>query len=285
MVRLSDTDAATLWGIIDEASHNYPATSERAIVRTLRHVVMREDIAETVNNHTFRPLEEIKDDLADQLRNPSNGQAEGPILEAVIDFLKRPFTRNTLSAGSVGKLRKILLNRLEISELKRIVKEPLVCTGCGGPLPKGGLIGAVTNDGIREIPDVVIYCFHCRPPGYVVCGDPSCQEPVEIPNGMLKKLARTRCGLHQTSEAQKPTVQDEGVLDDDGPFRSLNGAVPGEPSSWIPRALRAGGVTGPSLRQTAESMVANTRDAPPRPRQTVGGSTFIPPPPSPRRNR
>lgn len=146
-------------------------------------------------------FEEAFAELVAALRGSETSSASA--LEAVVDILSSPHSRNILSGENLRRLKQAILMPSDLTKVSEAMKKELSCSFCGKPFVSNEMVTAQDSGG-----GMVFCCAHCYTPSYSPCmhGGGRCKEVVEVDRENLRKLlAKNKCDIHSGKPA-KPNL-------------------------------------------------------------------------------
>ncbi len=142
------------------------------------------------------------DDLVLTLK--AKGKHSQDLIDALVDVVKSPYSRNVLSGNALSALRKALLLPDEMAGLtQRLRKREMACAMCGHEFQQGETVTIYSE---REA--IVIVCCSCYFPSLMRCS--KCSGCAEIP----QKLRDGLNGARKCEECKHPKPKEkelEGV--------------------------------------------------------------------------
>ena len=152
---------------------------------------------------TFEPLDELLKDITALLATKDTSGSDGDLIEQIVDILRLPHARNTLSGDALKTLRKaILLPEERAKFINTTQQREMACVACGHQFEPCELT-VFSHEGF--------YCNNCVRPESVVCRH--CNEGTSlIPDKMQQGLSKLGdCGCRERKRQDIPTPEPEIV--------------------------------------------------------------------------
>lgn len=159
-------------------------------------------------------LATIREQLAQELRltDPDREDDDWPddvnaggesLVELVAEVLQEPLARQMLSASTIERLRRAILDPEEVARLRQNQERTLACVNCGQLMQQREMI-TWSNSAAGQ---TALYCTRCVAPQTVRCGIHGCNEPAPVAR------INARCPAH-SAESRAGGASGSSLLDD-----------------------------------------------------------------------
>lgn len=226
MIRLSQKQARHIaWVLLGNYSHmegggwlaNFdPSRISDEEVREFANDMYHSSSAPSLDD-TKTILETLDEQMP--LEDGEEGHNDGEIISAIVDILQDHYTRNVLSGGTLGYLRKAILVPQELKAWKdHIAGKDRCCSSCGHKL----LAGEMTTFHPDSFHEAGFICARCDWPKAIPCEEPGCNDYLPMKRGAS---LQTRCAVHRQKDKGK-SVKATGT--------SIDVASPASPGGGYP---------------------------------------------------